>query len=61
MLAGSLLGSLYGVFRAFRSGRKLSRVTVPLGPFLAFGCFAWMFAGEKLLRWYLGFFPNFES
>ena len=61
VLAGSLLGSLYGVFRAFRSGRKLSRVTVPLGPFLAFGCFAWMFAGEKLLRWYLGFFPNFES
>lgn len=53
VLSGSLLGSLWGILQALRSGRKLSRVTLPLGPFLSFGCLVWMFAGEKLLRWYL--------
>ena len=58
VLAGSLLGSLYGVVCALRGGKKLARTTVPLGPFLAFGSFIWMFAGEKLLRWYLAFFAG---
>jgi len=58
MLAGSLLGTLYGVGCAVRSRRPLARTSIPLGPFLAAGCLAWMFAGEKILRWYLGFFPN---
>lgn len=58
VLAGSLLGTLYGVGCAVRRKRSLARIAVPLGPFLAIGSLAWMFAGEKILRWYLGFFPN---
>ena len=58
VLAGSLLGSIYGAVCALRGGKKLARTTVPLGPFLAFGSLIWMFAGEKLLRWYLSFFAG---
>ncbi|MBS1368708.1 MAG: prepilin peptidase [Lentisphaeria bacterium] len=58
VLAGSLFGSLYGIGCAFRNGKSLARTAVPLGPFLALGSLIWMFAGEKLLRWYLGFFAG---
>ncbi len=57
LLAGSFLGTAYGVCRSRKTGRRLSRIAIPFGPFLAFGCLIWMFAGEKILRWYLGFFP----
>ncbi|MDR0932105.1 MAG: prepilin peptidase [Victivallales bacterium] len=56
LLFGSFSGSIYGICGALYSGKKLAKVAIPLGPFLAFGSFIWMFAGEKILRWYLGFF-----
>jgi len=54
VLTGSLLGMLYGIGCAVRNRKPIARTAVPLGPFLALGSLVWMFAGEKILRWYLG-------
>ena len=52
---GSLLGVLFGLyvgFRRWRRGRPWRGVHIPLGVFLALASAVWVFAGDRLLRWY---------
>ena len=53
--AGALVGTFYGIGLALSTGRRLRRLTIPFGPFLAGAALVWMFAGEWILRWYLQF------
>ncbi len=53
LLAGSLAGSAYGVALAIKRKRKLRRVAIPFGPFLAGASLLWMLIGSRLLAWYL--------
>lgn len=53
LLAGSLVGSGYGIGLALVRKKPLSRVAIPFGPFLAGAALLWIYAGEKLLRMYL--------
>lgn len=53
--AGALVGTFYGIGLALSTGRRLRRLTIPFGPFLAGATLVWMFAGEWILRWYLQF------
>lgn len=53
LLAGSLLGTIAGLVLALRRKRKLRRIAIPFGPFLALAAVLWLFLGELLLDWYL--------
>jgi leader peptidase (prepilin peptidase)/N-methyltransferase len=52
IFAGSLLGSLVGLITLVL-GKRVWSAKLPFGPYLAFGALAWMFFGERFLRWYL--------
>lgn len=51
--AGSLAGTFYGIGVAAVLKRPVARVKIAFGPFLAGAALVWLFAGEKILRWYL--------
>ncbi|PZR76490.1 MAG: prepilin peptidase [Chthoniobacterales bacterium] len=51
VFAGSLVGSLVGLFTLI-IGKRVWSAKLPFGPYLAFGGLVWMFFGEALLRWY---------
>jgi leader peptidase (prepilin peptidase)/N-methyltransferase len=53
VFAGSLLGSLVGLFTLV-VGKRVWSAKLPFGPYLAFGAVTWMFYGQAFLRWYLG-------
>lgn len=53
VFAGSLLGSLVGLFTLL-VGKRVWSAKLPFGPYLAFGAVTWMFFGNAFLRWYLG-------
>ena len=53
VFAGSLLGSLVGLFTML-VGKRVWSAKLPFGPYLAFGALTWMFFGEDFLRWYFG-------
>jgi leader peptidase (prepilin peptidase) / N-methyltransferase len=52
VFAGSLLGSLVGLFTLIL-GKRVWSAKLPFGPYLAFGAVTWMFFGEDFIRWYL--------
>jgi leader peptidase (prepilin peptidase) / N-methyltransferase len=52
IFAGSILGSLVGLFTLI-VGKRVWSAKLPFGPYLAFGALVWMFFGEAFLRWYL--------
>lgn len=51
--AGSLLGSVVGVFLMVVMG-KGRKTKIPFGPFLAVGALISLFTGREVLNWYLG-------
>jgi len=51
VFAGSLLGSLVGLFTLIL-GKRVWSAKLPFGPYLAFGAVIWMFFGEDFIRWY---------
>jgi leader peptidase (prepilin peptidase)/N-methyltransferase len=53
VFAGSLLGSLIGLFTLL-VGKRVWSAKLPFGPYLAFGAVTWMFYGPAFVRWYLG-------
>jgi len=52
VFAGSLLGSLVGLFTLL-VGKRVWSAKLPFGPYLAFGAVTWIFFGEAFVRWYL--------
>lgn len=52
LLAGALGGMVYGIALGMKRRRKLRRVAIPFGPFLAGGALLWIFCGERVLRLY---------
>jgi leader peptidase (prepilin peptidase)/N-methyltransferase len=52
VFAGSLVGSLVGLFTLIL-GKRVWSAKLPFGPYLAFGAVTWMFFGEDFIRWYL--------
>lgn len=52
--AGSLVGSVIGV-GALALGPKARSLKLPFGPYLAVGALLWMFVGNEIVQWYLGF------
>lgn len=55
MVLSSVFGSVVGLAGAFLGGKGPKRfVEIPYGPYICLGCLAWMFAGEEIVRWYLG-------
>jgi leader peptidase (prepilin peptidase) / N-methyltransferase len=53
VFAGSLLGSLIGLFTLL-VGKRVWSAKLPFGPYLASGAVVWMFFGDDFVRWYLG-------
>ncbi len=53
VFAGSLLGSLVGLFTLL-VGKRVWSAKLPFGPYLAFGAVTWIFFGDAFIRWYLG-------
>jgi leader peptidase (prepilin peptidase)/N-methyltransferase len=53
ILGGSMTGTVYGVILTFRRRKKLSRCTIPFGPFLAGAAVVWTLAGNWIWHWYL--------
>ena len=53
VFAGSLVGSLVGLFTLL-IGKRVWSAKLPFGPYLALGAVTWMFFGETFVRWYLG-------
>jgi leader peptidase (prepilin peptidase)/N-methyltransferase len=47
-LTGSVIGGALMMAR-----KKDGKLAIPFGPFLVFGALAYVFLGEKLIRWYL--------
>ncbi len=52
VFAGSLLGSLVGLFTLL-VGKRVWSAKLPFGPYLSFGALVWMFFGNDFVRWYL--------
>jgi leader peptidase (prepilin peptidase)/N-methyltransferase len=52
IFAGSLLGSIVGL-TTMAMGRRAWSAKIPFGPYLALGALIWMFAGQRLLAWYV--------
>ena len=51
IFAGSLVGSLVGLFTLL-VGKRVWSAKLPFGPYLALGAVTWMFFGNALVRWY---------
>jgi len=51
VFAGSLVGSLVGLFTLV-VGKRVWSAKLPFGPYLALGALIWTFFGEPLVRWY---------
>jgi len=55
LLVSSVLGSLVGLFLIVILKKGL-KYAMPFGPFLVVAAYIYLFFGEKILNWYLGFF-----
>ena len=51
--AGSLVGSVVGV-ALLALGPKTRSLKIPFGPYLTVGAMLWLFAGPRIVAWYLG-------
>jgi leader peptidase (prepilin peptidase) / N-methyltransferase len=56
MMIGMLAALLYSTVLFARHGLGARKMAIPFGPFLAFGAIVALFAGERLLDFYLGLF-----
>lgn len=55
ILVSSIVGSVVGITLAIRTKGGMKTV-IPYGPFLAVAALIYLFGGDKLATWYLGFF-----
>ena len=56
LILSSLFGSVVGVSMVALSKTKFGKfVEIPYGPYICMGCLVWMFFGQELVRWYIGF------
>lgn len=55
IFAGSLLGSVVGLFTLL-IGKRVWSAKLPFGPYLAAGALAWMFFGDGIVRLYVNWF-----
>lgn len=55
LLSASFLGSVVGIV-VILVLRKGLRYAIPFGPFLATGALLYLYFGEEVLTWYMGFF-----
>ncbi len=53
LFAGSLTGTIIGIFIMVLKGGD-RRYAIPFGPFLSLGALVYIFWGEKIIMWYLG-------
>ena len=59
LLIGFLVGAIFGVALIASRGASARKHAVPFGPFLAFGAFVALLAGDAIVDWYLDeFFPQ---
>jgi leader peptidase (prepilin peptidase)/N-methyltransferase len=56
ILLASVLGAIVGIAVGLRRGGDVRRQRVPLGTFLALAALIVLFAGQRILAWYGGFF-----
>ena len=56
LMVAFLSALLPAVVLALRHGSKARKLAIPFVPFLAFGAIVALFAGDRLLDWYLGIF-----
>jgi leader peptidase (prepilin peptidase)/N-methyltransferase len=56
LMIGMLSALVLGVYLIARHGAAARKMAIPFGPFLAFGALVALFAGDRLLDWYLGIF-----
>ena len=54
LLVSSLTGSVVGVSLMWWTGSD-TKYAIPFGPFLALGAVAYLFFGDEIVGWYLGF------
>jgi len=54
MLLSSLTGSIVGLSLMWWTGSD-TKYAIPFGPFLALGAVAYVFCGDQVIAWYLGF------
>ena len=56
VFTGSVLGTVGGVTAMALAGKQNKRqAKIPFGPFLSAGALLYIFWGDPLIRWYLGF------
>lgn len=56
LILSSLAGSLAGLAMILLGRTRFGKFAeIPYGPYICAGCAVWMFRGEELLDWYLGF------
>lgn len=58
LFAGAIVGSVAGLATMLVRGRKFD-MHIPFGPFLAFGSLVYMFAGPRVIEWWLDRPPLF--
>ena len=58
LMVGFLSGAIFGLWMIAREGSAARKKGIPFGPFLAFGGFVGLLAGDELIGWYLSTFLN---
>jgi leader peptidase (prepilin peptidase)/N-methyltransferase len=53
LLIGFFVGAMFGVALIASRGAAARKQAVPFGPFLAFGAFVALLAGDAIVDWYL--------
>jgi leader peptidase (prepilin peptidase)/N-methyltransferase len=53
VFAGSVLGTLAGLFIMAYMKTRASGLKIPFGPFLSFGAIVYIFFGSRLIQWYM--------
>lgn len=53
ILISSFTGTIVGLYLIFYKNKD-SKYAIPFGPFLCLGALVYIFAGEKIINWYLG-------
>ncbi len=58
IFAGSLLGTVSGIFIILYTKVADSKLRIPFGPFLSLGVILYIFFGEQLIQWYMTMLIN---
>ncbi|MCK5686214.1 prepilin peptidase [bacterium] len=55
IFAGSLSGTIFGIFIMIGSKITDTKLKIPFGPFLSAGTILYIFYGEQIINWYIGY------